>query len=616
MDSELSKLVDEWISLDPNPDSQAEIRDLVQRNDFDELDRRMRPRIQFGTAGLRAEMRPGFSGMNDVTVLQASQGLASYVAQNVTDAKTRGVVIGYDHRHNSHRFAELTAAAFDRKGFKVYLYSQLVHTPLVPFGITHLNAACGVMITASHNPAKDNGYKVYWENGCQIIPPHDIGIADEIERNLVPWSWDVSNVTPDQQTLLKITVEYFKSVKDNLVENCVSSHSSVKTEATLVSKSSDASPRFVYTAMHGVGNSAFMKVASILGLSDQIVSVEEQQFPNPDFPTVKFPNPEEKGALDLAKAKADEHGCLVVLANDPDADRFAAAVKNEETGEWVQLTGNQLGALFAYHEFQRYQNKKKEGASKDGKEDIKPLALLNSTVSSQLIRSMAEKEGFKYEDTLTGFKWIGNRAMELVKEGYEVPFAFEEAIGYMFPVVFDKDGISAATVFLQMIVNWHTQGTNALKVLNDQIFAKYGYFAEHNSYYTAEDPKIIAKVFDKVRYGDKTGESRVFNKEPDTIGKKYQVLAWRDLTIGYDSTTASKKPTLPVSSSSQMITVELEPVEPSNANERLRFTARGSGTEPKLKVYIEATASNEKRAQFLADDLWDVLAVEWFKDLA
>lgn len=612
MDPKLSTLVNRWLELDPNSESQDRIHELVEQEKYDELDTLMRPRIQFGTAGLRAEMRPGFGSMNDVTVLQASQGLASYVAKTVPNALTRGVVIGYDHRHNSHRFATLAAAAFAHKGFKIYLYSQLVHTPLVPFGITKLNAACGVMVTASHNPAKDNGYKVYWENGCQIIPPHDIGIAQEIERNLEPWTWNVENAKPNKEVTLDIAHEYFKSVKELLVEDNFSTQAAFKTDTSIDPKNPRDCLRFAYTAMHGVGHPAFMKVASILGLSDQIVSVEEQQQPDPDFPTVKFPNPEEKGALDLAKIVADKNDCQIILANDPDADRFAAAVKNEETGEWVQLTGNQLGALFAYHEFKRYQ---KQCASEKNAKDIKPLALLNSTVSSQLIRSMAEKENFKYEDTLTGFKWIGNRAMELVKEGYNVPFAFEEAIGYMFPVVFDKDGISAATVFLQMAVDWHAEGTNALKVLNDTIFAKYGYFAEHNSYYVAESPSIIIKTLDKVRFRNQAENNKTFSKEPDTIGSKYKVVTWRDLTIGYDSTTADKKPFLPVSSSSQMITVELVPMGAKNNDEKIRFTARGSGTEPKLKVYIEAVASNSKQAQYLADDVWDVLAVEWFQGM-
>lgn len=518
--------------------------------------------------------------MNELTVLQASQGLASYVSRTVTNALSRGVVIGHDHRHQSKRFAELTALAFKHLNFNVHLYAGLVHTPLVPFGVDELGASCGVMITASHNPAQDNGYKVYWGNGCQIIPPLDTEIAAEIEQNLTPWTWNTATVAADEQLTQQISKKYFEKVKKLLVDETVSE--SIK---------DGFQGKFVYTAMHGVGEAPFQQAAELLGLSKNIISTEEQQNPDPDFPTVKFPNPEEKGALDIAKSRADEYGSSLVLANDPDADRFAVAAKDKTSGKWVQLTGNQLGALFANHTLKQYESSKDVTS--------RPLALLNSTVSSQLIRSMAKKDGFYYEDTLTGFKWIGNRAQELVSQGYTVPFAFEEAIGYMFSVVFDKDGISAATVFLQMAVTWHNEGTSALEVL-ETIYKRYGYFAEYNSYYVANEPQLIVDIFTKIRQGGAA----------ESIGP-YKVVAWRDLTIGYDSTTPDHKPVLPVSGSSQMITAELE----VGTAERVRFTARGSGTEPKLKIYIEAVAAEEKRAQDLAKSIWDLLAETWFSQL-
>lgn len=547
-------------------------------------------------------MQAGFSNMNDLTVLQASQGLATYVKENVTNASARGVVIGYDHRHNSRRFATLTALAFKHLKFeKVYLFSELVHTPLVPFSVMELNAACGVMITASHNPAQDNGYKVYWSNGCQIIPPLDSEIAKAIENNLKPWTWDTSVVEEDSETTLEMAMKYYKKVEEKLI----GAHFKEKIKD---SESLKSDLKFVYTAMHGVGNRSFMKIASLLGLSDYIIPVEEQQTPDPDFPTVKFPNPEEKGALDLAEVLADKVGSSIVLANDPDADRFAVAVKSKE-GNWVQITGNQLGALFAYHVLKKYKSCKEQS-----RKNPKGLALLNSTVSSQLMKSMAEIENFHYEDTLTGFKWIGNRAQDLVEEGYDVPFAYEEAIGYMFPVVFDKDGISAATIFLQMAVEWHTKGITPLEEL-EEIYSKYGYFAEYNSYYIAKEPELITEIFNKIRTKDAVN-AQGFKQEPAQIGPEFKVVSWRDLTIGYDSKTEDHKPILPVSSSSQMITVELVPINPHSSSEKIRFTARGSGTEPKLKVYIEAKSDSETRSAELARRVWDLLATEWFSELS
>lgn len=516
--------------------------------------------------------------MNDLTVLQASQGLAKYVSKTITNAEGRGIVIGHDHRHNSKRFAQLTALAFSHAGFKVHLYGRLVHTPMVPFGVDELNAACGVMITASHNPAQDNGYKVYWGNGCQIIPPHDNGIATEIENNLVPWTSDVSLVKTEEDRTDELEEKYFLKISQNI--------------GSLIPQEKKTGIKFVYTAMHGVGLEPFLKTAKLLGLEDSVVIVEEQAYPDPDFPTVSFPNPEEKGALEIAKATADKHDINIVLANDPDADRFAIAVKAQQTGSWVQITGNQLGALFAENAVNKYE---KAGGN------ISKLALLNSTVSSQLIASMASIRSFHYEDTLTGFKWIGNRAIELEEKGYNVPFAFEEAIGYMFPVVHDKDGISAATVFLLWAAT--TPKFSPLDEL-ETIYKKYGYFEECNSYYISRDSAVTTEIFDNIRAYNGAKDY------PRSIGR-FSIIYWRDLTKGFDSSTPDNIPTLPVSASSQMITLKLQGTE----TETVRLTARGSGTEPKLKVYIEARGDSADGASKLAKEVWDLLAQEWFNRL-
>ncbi|ANB14795.1 phosphoribomutase PRM15 [Sugiyamaella lignohabitans] len=556
--------------------------------------------IQFGTAGLRGRMEAGFDRMNDLTVLQASQGLVSYVRNTVPNAEAQGVVIGHDHRHNSSRFAELTALAFVTKGFKVYTLGQC-HTPLVPFAIDEFRASCGVMVTASHNPAQDNGYKVYWQNGCQIIPPHDVGIAQSIEENAEPWTWDVSVLKDNQlvvdigsQSSAVLVSKYF--AKMNQVLGFTDGHTGGRRASAVGPGAARDSIQFVYTPMHGVGLPYLHEAASQLGLSaNSVVTVNEQAQPDPDFPTVSFPNPEEKGALDLAMKLADSRGISIVLANDPDADRFAVAVKDtrSESGKWIQLTGNQVGAIFADHWRTRW---KKNGDKK--------LAMLNSTVSSQLIASLAAKYGFHYEDTLTGFKWIGNRAITLEYQGYDIPFAFEEALGYMFAVVHDKDGISAAYVFIQILLELQEQSTTVLDKL-ESIYQDVGYFEEHNSYYIVNNPSTTDTVFEYIRTA---GTSPSNPHYPRTIGR-FDVSSWRDLTTGYDSSTPNNVPTLPVSNSSQMITVTLS----SPANETVRFTARGSGTEPKLKVYIEAKGSTRSSAQQLADEVWDLLLNEWFR---
>ncbi|CCH46357.1 Phosphoglucosamine mutase [Wickerhamomyces ciferrii] len=532
-------------------------------------------------------MEAGFNRLNDVTILQASQGLASYITSLNTKTQ-QSVVIGHDHRLNSKRFADITATAFLLKGFKVYYLesfiegkgSDIVPTPLVPFAVDYFKSDCGIMITASHNPAQDNGYKVYWNNGCQIIPPYDQSIAESILQNLRPAdnAWDIDNVfkiSKENKSLLfskeEILTAYLLHINANLL----------KTKVPDV--------KFIYTPMHGVGLEVFSKVISMLG-TNSLLTVGEQAQPDPYFPTVKFPNPEEKGALDLAMKKADEQGIDLVLANDPDADRFSAAVKTN--GKWRQLTGNEIGFLFADYIYNTYEG------------ELSKVYFINSTVSSQMIASMCLKRGLNYADTLTGFKWIGNKAIDLEKQGYKVPFGYEEAIGFMFNGIHDKDGIAAAVVFLQMVQFWKENNTSAIEVL-EKGFENFGYFKEYNSYYIVPQLPLTKIIFDTIRHEKKVGSASF----PDHLGQ-YSITYWRDLTIGFESDTINNVPLLPIDSSSQMITAKLLT---DNNTEYIRFTMRGSGTEPKLKIYIEARADTEDRATFLAKDVWDTLRKEWFK---
>ncbi|CAN6647392.1 phosphoribomutase [Trichomonascus vanleenenianus] len=583
----IGQLVEEWLRVDQNTETRKEISTLWAARDLAELEKRLGSRIEFGTAGLRSRMEAGFSRMNAVTVLQASQGLAKYVEKTIQNGAERGVVIGHDHRHHSRHFAELAALAFVQLGFKVYALGQ-VHTPMVPFAVDTLKASSGVMVTASHNPAIDNGYKVYWANGCQIIPPHDSKIAASIDANLEPWSWDLGLLNSplvERNITASVTVQYFAKLLREL---------------NFTDGKKTPGFRFVYTPMHGVGLPAMRRAAGLLGLEDSMVVVPQQADPDPDFVTVKFPNPEEKGALDLAMELADSQGIKLILANDPDADRFVAAVKRSK---WVQLTGNQLGSLFADFVTKQY-SEKQRGVSR--------LAIVNSTVSSEFNAHVAARMGFRCDETLTGFKWIGNRAIDLEAQGYDVPFGYEEALGYMFSTVHDKDGISAAFVFMQMAGMWAMQGTDAVEKMQ-LLYRTVGYFAEYNSYYVTASPAVTDQVFAYIRSLGKSHDSRASpganGVYPGMIGP-YKVEYWRDLTTGYDSSTPDHAPTLPVSPLVQMITVKLSTPD---SGEGVRFTARGSGTEPKLKVYIEGHASSAERAQELAVNVWQVLKEQWFR---
>lgn len=601
--TELQGTLLDWFKWDQDTESRNEVVKLCVTGQIDELNSRFSKRVVFGTAGLRARMEPGTDRLNSLVILQSSQGLATYIANQFPQNKV--AVVGHDHRFHSKQFAMITASIFLRKGFKVFYLNpgdSFVHTPMVPFTVEKLNASVGVMITASHNPKMDNGYKVYYNNGCQIIPPHNINIATLIDRNLEPWSKDWNWI----QTFIKYKdLGQLIIVKDKMTEEYIGATQTKLLKGTCNLSNGDEKPWFVYTPMHGVGFECFEKIAQdLLNLHEgkDYLCVPEQRLPDPSFSTVSFPNPEEKGALDKAIELAESNDINLVLANDPDADRFSVAIKSIDSNQWKQLTGNEIGYLFACYELYKYQQ------FDDDFKRTHPLAMLNSTVSSKLIAHMAIKEQFHYEETLTGFKWIGNRAKDLIKEGYYVPFGFEEAIGYMFTELeCDKDGIAASVNFLKAYSHWK----NDEDKYPDQILkqsSKYGIFKEYNGYYIVEDPNMLERIFNYIRYEYSTG-----NKYPDNIGTEFKISSFRDLTTGYDSTTENNIPILPVDPHSQMITIKAKLNSSNIVGEHVTFTMRGSGTEPKLKIYIEASSNSNENAQSLAKLTWDVLKREWFK---
>ncbi|KAF2676319.1 hypothetical protein K458DRAFT_424795 [Lentithecium fluviatile CBS 122367] len=574
--ADIKELAEEWLRLDKDKATTDEIYKLLVQGNNDELEKRLRTRIAFGTAGLRGPMQAGFACMNSLTVIQASQGLAAYLLKTEKETKHQGVVIGRDARHNSEKFAKLAAAAFVAKGIKVWWYETPTHTPMVPFGVRELGAAAGIMITASHNPARDNGYKVYWSNGCQIIPPHDTGIATAILENLKPVSWDISVV--DSPSLL---VEGSLGLVREQYHKAIIAAAQPQDDAPV---EMDSNLRFVYTPMHGVGLRPMKQCVEDLGIASQMTVVEAQAQPNPDFPTVKFPNPEEKGALDLSTETADASGISLILASDPDADRLAAAEK--VSGAWHIFTGNELGILLASYLFERYPKSKPR----------EKLAMLASTVSSRMLYTLAQKEGFHFTETLTGFKWLGNVARDLGKQGYDVVYAYEEALGYMIPqTVHDKDSISAAAIFLTATSHWSSQGLTPYSKLQS-LYKHIGYFEDANTYFLSPSPATTTAVFMAIRaLGD---------PYPTQLGTR-KITRWRDLTVGYDSKSEDHVPDLPVDKSAQMITCELD--------DGARFTVRGSGTEPKIKLYIECAGKSSEEAKTGANEIQGDLLKEWFK---
>ncbi len=346
---------------------------------------------------------------------------------------------------------------------------------------------------------------------------------------------------------------------------------------------------FVYTPMHGVGLVPMEAMLKALGSRDRMVVVQEQAQPDAEFPTVIYPNPEEAGALYLAKATADQQNVRLILANDPDADRFAVAEKLDD-GSWHQFTGDQVGILLASYLVKGV----KPGNSGDE-------WVLTTAVSSQMLSVLAEAQGLAVEETLTGFKWLGNRALDLEGKGRKVLFAYEEALGYMIPdVVYDKDGISAAAIFLRACKNWPSCSPWAKL---QELYRDYGYFHTINTYWRSPDVTATSAVFNQVR--------RLGNPHPKIVGQR-AVVRWRDLTIGYDSMTDDHTPDLPVSKTSQMITCWVEKAD--GADEGIRFTVRASGTEPKIKIYLECHSHDRMSAEMGAVQMLERIKLEWFNN--
>jgi len=557
----LDERIKEWLLWDKNPKTLDEVKRLVKESNFEALSKILEKRMEFGTAGLRASLGAGFSCMNDLTIIQTSQGLCKYLMQEFTDIHTKGIVIGHDARHGSYRFARLCAAVFLSKEIKVFLFSDVVPTPFVPYSVTKYSCTAGVMVTASHNPKEDNGYKVYYSNGAQIISPHDKGISKCIMDNLVPWesSWD-----EDLHKTSSLCIDPLFEVHESYMKD-IQQHCHFRDE------NSKSTLKITYTAMHGVGQRYAESAFKAFSLKP-FAAVNEQADPDPDFPTVKFPNPEEgKSSLDLAIKRAGECGSPIIVANDPDADRLALAEKLP-SGSWKVFTGNEIGCLLGW--WAVFNHKRISPASFPGD----AVYMIHSTVSSKILKAIGAAEGFCVEETLTGFKWMANRAIDLINQGKEVLFAFEEAIGFMYgSQVLDKDGICAAAVIAELACYLYSKGTTVDAHLTT-LYQKYGIHITNNSYYICYSKPTIKAIFKRI----KTMENGFY---PTKIGG-VKVTSVRDLSgEGYDSSQPNKKPVLPTSKSSEMITFSFE--------NGVTATIRTSGTEPKIKYYAEIASKPE-----------------------
>jgi phosphomannomutase len=548
--AELERRAKAWAEYDPDPETRAEIAELLTRPDpmATDLPDRFAGSLEFGTAGLRGVIGAGPNRMNRAVVLRTTWGLAKYVAETTEAAAKRGVVIGYDGRRMSKQFAEDTACVLAAVGLHATLFDDVVPTPLLAFAVQHLGCAAGVMVTASHNPPEYNGYKAYWGNGAQIISPIDQGIARAIAMS--PAAKDVPRMPINEAREKRLVT----MVGEDLARTYLA-----EVKKLAIRRDGDRSLSIVYTPMHGVGDALARRAFDDAGFA-HVVSVPEQQKPDGAFPTVAFPNPEEKGAMDLAFALARSRHADLVLANDPDADRLAVAVPSG--GGFQQLTGNQVGVLLGHYILTN-------GLQSEEKAEGAPLVIA-SIVSSPMLGVVAGALGARYEEVLTGFKWIANRAMDLKAErGWRFAFGFEEALGYTVgELVRDKDGISAAVIFAELVAVLRAKGTTVVAHL-ESLYRRYGLFTSSQVNLTRKGADGIAEL--------KAIMAKLRKSPPMRIADD-DVLAVRDYLAQVRTTNDGHKSALALPKS-DVLGFELA--------SGCRVIARPSGTEPKAKFYFD-----------------------------
>jgi phosphomannomutase len=553
MDTALLERAEQWLAHDPDPAARAELRGLLDQARADaseaamaELGERFAGALEFGTAGLRGLLGAGESRMNRAVVLRTTAGLARYLLEtDAAAARSGGVAVGYDARRMSRELAEDTACALAAAGIPAHLSPIACPTPVTAYAVTKLGAVAGVMITASHNPPAYNGYKVYWGNGAQIIPPHDKGIAAAIEASPAADAVPRLSVADARERGL---LHDFPAALERAYLDAI--------HALSVRPDGDRSIPIVYTPLHGVGDRLTRKALAEAGFT-RVVSVPEQAEPDGAFPTVVFPNPEEKGALDLAYALARKEGAELVIANDPDVDRLALAVRLP-SGDYVQLTGNQVGVLLGHYVLT-------EGAGASG-----DRVCLASVVSSPMLGSIARALGVRYEETLTGFKWIANRAMEIERAtGARFVFGYEEALGYtVSTVVRDKDGIGAAVVAAELAAVLRAEGRTLLDEL-EALARRYGLFVSGQRSITLPGQDGAARIAALME--------RLRKAPPSQLGS-FDVVATSD----FQARTRTPKGGAPepiALPASNVLVFELEG--------QSRVIARPSGTEPKIKFYFD-----------------------------
>jgi phosphomannomutase len=546
-----------FLAEDPDPETRVELEVLLRRAERgDERARRevadrFSGPLEFGTAGLRGRVEAGLARMNRLVVMKATRGLGAHLldegARGGPDPRQRGVALGFDGRRASRQFAEDAAAVLAGLGIPVHLFPDPVPTPLVSFAVPRLGTVAGVVITASHNPPDDNGYKVYLASGAQIAPPADTAIAGHIA--VAPRLDAIERKTPAEAAAAGL--RRLVDTADHAVEEA---YLDGLARAALHGAESTPLP-IAYTALHGVGHRLVVRALTRSGF-EGVASVPSQSDPDGAFPTVRFPNPEEPGAMERVLALAAETGAELVLANDPDADRLAAAVPAPGAGGYRMLSGNEIGVLLA------------DDAIEHADTGCRRKLVVTTVVSSSLLARIARDRGVAFRETLTGFKWIARAALEGEAEGQAFVFGYEEALGYTVgPLVRDKDGIGAALRLAELARFLKGRGQTLLGRM-DELLVAHGLF--HPIQWSVSLPGLEGR-------GQIGAAMEALRSRPlERIGQS-PVVRVLDGAAGEETVDGQRREVeLP---RSELVTFQ--------AADGARLTARPSGTEPRIKFYLE-----------------------------
>lgn len=525
-----------------------------------EIEDRFYKNLEFGTAGLRGIIGAGTNRMNKYTVSKATQGLANYIIKN--NGQNKGVAIAYDSRHMSKEFSEITANCLNANGIKTYAFESLRPVPELSYTVRKLGCIAGVMITASHNPSKYNGYKVYWDDGAQVVPPHDKGIINEV--NKIEKYEDAKIINKDEAIKKGLYNIIGKEVDDCYIEEL----KKLSLNPNIIKEQKDL--KIVYTPLHGTGRKPVQRILKEIGF-ENVYTVSEQEEPDGDFPTVDYPNPEDKNAFRLALELAQNKNADIVLATDPDADRLGVYAKDSKTGKYMSFTGNMSGMLIA--EYILSQRKEKGILHSNG-------ALITSIVSTDLSKAIGKEYNLKVFEVLTGFKYIGEKIRQFEEsKDYTYEFGFEESYGCLIGTYArDKDAIAAVMMLCEAAAYYKSKGLTLWdQMLN--IYKKYGYYKEDIMSLTLEGADGAEKIKEILN-----------NLRTNPLLKiwKYKVLEFRDYKeekIINMLTKDEKKPQLP---NSNVLYYELE--------NNCWCCVRPSGTEPKIKFYIGVKEKTEEEA--------------------